>query len=298
MDTEQDRPTIQVKNKEDETQNQKNSFGIPPHEMGHAAHNPSPGESEMMSPPIQTMGQAQAQAQPSGYDPNRIPASIFSSKPTNPGEWSVASNESLFSIHMGNNSFSHDYAILYGKSADLQESQLRMSGELPRLDDWNNNNNNKLQLKSSELIGLSPVMEEGRVSLDERGKKPMAESGGVRMEIHDEKRDNGTTSNATLLKNENGKQVPVQVISVTTTAAAERMPSNPQTPRFSDGSRNNSGSSFAFPVLVNDHGKPESLKVVPEKPEPPASQAEDSKETPNASRTRWFSFGLCWPRCC
>lgn len=34
-----------------------------------------------------------------GYDPNRIPSSVFSSKPANSTEWSIASNESLFSIH-------------------------------------------------------------------------------------------------------------------------------------------------------------------------------------------------------
>ncbi|CAA7038611.1 unnamed protein product [Microthlaspi erraticum] len=34
-----------------------------------------------------------------GYDPNRIPSSVFSSKPGNSSEWSIASNESLFSIH-------------------------------------------------------------------------------------------------------------------------------------------------------------------------------------------------------
>ncbi|XP_078169378.1 uncharacterized protein LOC144563793 [Carex rostrata] len=37
-----------------------------------------------------------------GYDPNRIPAEVFShAKSGSPGDWSVASNESLFSIHMG-----------------------------------------------------------------------------------------------------------------------------------------------------------------------------------------------------
>ncbi|XP_010489635.1 PREDICTED: pinin-like [Camelina sativa] len=35
------------------------------------------------------------------YDPNRIPSSVFSSKQGNPMEWSIASNESLFSIHDG-----------------------------------------------------------------------------------------------------------------------------------------------------------------------------------------------------
>jgi hypothetical protein len=38
----------------------------------------------------------------SGYDPNRIPAEVFNhTKSGSPVDWSVASNESLFSIHMG-----------------------------------------------------------------------------------------------------------------------------------------------------------------------------------------------------
>ncbi|ESQ49899.1 hypothetical protein EUTSA_v10022338mg [Eutrema salsugineum] len=41
-----------------------------------------------------------------GYDPNRIPPAVFSSKPGNSMEWSIASNESLFSIHDGNFSIS------------------------------------------------------------------------------------------------------------------------------------------------------------------------------------------------
>lgn len=55
---------------------------------------------------------------PSGYDPSRIPSSIFS-KPSTAMEWSVASNESLFSIHVGNNSFSRDHLILMHKSGEL-----------------------------------------------------------------------------------------------------------------------------------------------------------------------------------
>ncbi|KAL1538789.1 cell wall protein RBR3-like [Salvia divinorum] len=54
------------------------------------------------SPPVQTMGQ------PSDYDPGRIPSSVFSSKPANTSDWSVASNDSLFSIHGGNTSFAKD----------------------------------------------------------------------------------------------------------------------------------------------------------------------------------------------
>lgn len=69
--------------------------------------------------------QASASARPSGYDPSRIPASIFS-KPSTPREWSMASNESLFSIHVGNTSFSKDQFFM-----------MYRSGELPKLDDFN-----------------------------------------------------------------------------------------------------------------------------------------------------------------
>jgi hypothetical protein len=59
------------------------------------------------SPQIQVMDQS------GGYDPDRIPSSVFAiSKSTTPMEWSVASNESLFSIHIGNNSFSKESIML------------------------------------------------------------------------------------------------------------------------------------------------------------------------------------------
>jgi len=82
------------------------------------------------SPQLHVMGQ------PGGYDPNRIPSSIFA-KPSNPAEWSVASNDSLFSIYMGNGSFSRDHAFMLYKS-----------GELPRFDETGN-----------ASTSLSPVIE-------------------------------------------------------------------------------------------------------------------------------------------
>uniref|UniRef100_A0A7N0T8G2 Uncharacterized protein n=1 Tax=Kalanchoe fedtschenkoi TaxID=63787 RepID=A0A7N0T8G2_KALFE len=53
------------------------------------------------------------------YDPNRIPGIAFSSKSTIPVEWSVASNESLFSIQMGNASFNRDHPTFFHKSQEL-----------------------------------------------------------------------------------------------------------------------------------------------------------------------------------
>lgn len=52
-------------------------------------------------------------------DPHRIPSSVFArSKSTTPMEWSLASNESLFSINVGNSSFSRDNIFL-GRSGEL-----------------------------------------------------------------------------------------------------------------------------------------------------------------------------------
>ncbi|KAH6830339.1 hypothetical protein C2S53_007505 [Perilla frutescens var. hirtella] len=88
--------------------------------------------SQITSPPVQIMESS------SGYDPDRIPASVFSSKTTN--EWSMASNDSLFSIHMGNSSIAC-------------RDEVR-SGELPRLDSLY-----VLEGKSHELCSLPPLME-------------------------------------------------------------------------------------------------------------------------------------------
>lgn len=62
-----------------------------------------------------------------GYDPNRIPSSVFSSKQSNSTEWSIASNESLFSIHDGSFDIStrEDHGVPSG---------LRL-GEIPRFEE-------------------------------------------------------------------------------------------------------------------------------------------------------------------
>lgn len=49
--------------------------------------------------------------------PHRIPSSVFGSK-TSPGEWSIASNESLFSIHGDNASFRNEQ-FLFWRSGEL-----------------------------------------------------------------------------------------------------------------------------------------------------------------------------------
>lgn len=83
----------------------------------HESLSQSPSVTE--SPPIQVM------ERPSGFDPDRIPASVFANKSPSPMEWSINSNESLFSIHIGNNSFSKDRALMLSR-------ELHKSGELEK----------------------------------------------------------------------------------------------------------------------------------------------------------------------
>ncbi|CAN1795914.1 hypothetical protein LINPERHAP1_LOCUS20759 [Linum perenne] len=67
-------------------------------------------------------GEPVEKSSPPTDDPEayRIPSEVFSrTKSSTPQEWSVASNESLFSIQMGNMSFTKDQAFLMEKSAEL-----------------------------------------------------------------------------------------------------------------------------------------------------------------------------------
>ncbi|KAA8532896.1 hypothetical protein F0562_032987 [Nyssa sinensis] len=83
------------------------------------------GMSSTQSPTIQVM------ERPGGYNPSRIPSSVFASKSPVPNDqWSVASNDSLFSIQIGNNSFSRDI-MLGGYS--YKSGELTKSSELIRL---------------------------------------------------------------------------------------------------------------------------------------------------------------------
>uniref|UniRef100_A0A7N0TN06 Uncharacterized protein n=1 Tax=Kalanchoe fedtschenkoi TaxID=63787 RepID=A0A7N0TN06_KALFE len=62
-----------------------------------------------------------------GNSPYRIPSSVFARPSSAQADWSVASNESLFSIQMGNMSFARDFMQHLGKSGELGTFK---SGEL------------------------------------------------------------------------------------------------------------------------------------------------------------------------
>ncbi|KAF5957564.1 hypothetical protein HYC85_004789 [Camellia sinensis] len=219
--------------------------------------------SPKQSPPTQMMGRAGSE-----YDPNRIPSSVFASKPSTPMEWSVASNESLFSIHMGNNSFSRDYAIMLYKS-----------GELTKPDDINNFKSNQrpvTEAKSNELNNApSSLPTVNEVASDNHGSASNAEDSHVK-------------ASADEMPKETQKTPP-----------ADGVHTSASTPRLSDES-GNSSSSFAFPVLTGEAGKIPSVKVAPENlqsnpPEKPESQPQAPvANPPKPAETKWFS---CFPCC-
>ncbi|KAK7274960.1 hypothetical protein RIF29_16063 [Crotalaria pallida] len=86
---------------------------------------PQKGTSPISSPPVQVMERTGV------YDPARIPSSVFERNP-NQLDWSEASNESLFSLHVGNNSFSRERMLGEAKSGELNfvSGEFTKSGEL------------------------------------------------------------------------------------------------------------------------------------------------------------------------
>ncbi|GMI67007.1 hypothetical protein HRI_000370000 [Hibiscus trionum] len=89
-------------------------------------------------PPASSNEQSDKHAEqaPAGYVPNRIPSSIFSTQPATPTEWSITSNESLFSIHIGTSSYSKDQFLSLYKSGELtklDEQIIAQGGAMPSL---------------------------------------------------------------------------------------------------------------------------------------------------------------------
>lgn len=82
--------------------------------------------------PLQTVSPVQApdvqiMERPEDRARDRIPASVFESKPSTPTAWSAVSNESLFSIQIGNHSFSRDQFLMMSED---KFDELFKSGEL------------------------------------------------------------------------------------------------------------------------------------------------------------------------
>lgn len=253
-------------------------------------------------PPIQTMGRP---GTGTGYDPNRIPSSVFAPKPANPMEWSVASNESLFSIHMGNNSFSKDNAILMGKSEELGKADdfsYLTSTHKPvteaKSDEFNSSpaplptvievaavNHRKSDMEES---GVKQVADEKPMVVKKTTKDPSKE-------ITPPAKDVRILNNGSNVSD--GKETP----------HADGARISVSTARLSNDS-GTSSSSFAFPVFMGEGGRNASVRVAPEnlQQKPPERSQAQAQAQPEAqavnlqktSETRWFSCFSCRLLCC
>ncbi|KAJ6910243.1 hypothetical protein NC652_021047 [Populus alba x Populus x berolinensis] len=167
-------------------------------------HNMSPTQ----SPSLQVM------ERPGGYDPFRIPSSIFErNKGPAPMDWSAASNESLFSIHVGNNSFSRDHVLLLG--------DLGLSGDIKQ---------------SGELVMFSPPPPKAMVATDNQSSDPA-------LETYKQKGGANGISDDTIkdpAENQNKENKPNQAVSW----------KSPRTSNLSYES-GDSVESFSFPILAN-----------------------------------------------
>lgn len=231
-------------------------------------------QSEITSPlPLSYMA-----GRPAGYDPNRIPSTVFNSKPANPTDWSVASNESLFSIHMGNNSFSRDQAFLLYKSGELTklDEEFNVPTALPPVAEAVGPHQESVRSSSvtqiTDLVKPSPQITE--VLPDDASPR---------------------TSNADIKKGEDyiarEKMQPTEDVRNSTSMSTR-----------SDGS-GTSTASFAFPILGGtSEGKKVSMKVESKKEHSPELLPEQSQPrqatTARTTLTNWFScFSCCSFRC-
>ncbi|KAJ4838387.1 hypothetical protein Tsubulata_020537 [Turnera subulata] len=174
--------------------------------------------SPTMSPPVQVMDRS------SGYDPMRIPLSVFEPSSTTL-DWSCASNDSLFSIHVGNNSFSRDQQNLFN---ELKSEELA-------------------KLEESHI--LSPTEPFPEVDRDEELKVPVAETANQSIETQ-----NYQGAAAAGVAVDNKTHETATQIAVQDHTHQKRESPHPSLSSKSSSRSNKSGSadsakSFAFPIL-------------------------------------------------
>ncbi|XWS47925.1 hypothetical protein CRYUN_Cryun13aG0028000 [Craigia yunnanensis] len=247
---------------------------------------PSDGSATPITP-------TQATERPAGGSPSaasdRIPSYLFARTSTAvPMEWSVTSNESLFSIHTGNMSFSREQLNLMSKSGELgYTSDFPLSGPLADIP-----SNQTPTRKSTEITNKSGNLNEGRYGVTEAAAAETMRE--VLREKEFQHKDN----------------------------VAKESPHCRSMSQHSDASV----KSFAFPILTGDADKngslrkstknksqpsrPSTPKTTPQTPSEtpkPSSPPETPKpetpksQTPNATRNagprRWFSCFFCCPSC-
>ncbi|CAN1152885.1 hypothetical protein LINPERHAP2_LOCUS19036 [Linum perenne] len=248
---------------------------------------PSPGSeitlsgfSPIQSPPVQVMQRSE------GYDPNRIPSSVFQRSSSDAqNDWSIASNESLFSIHVGTStSFSREQAaFIKAEDAVLKQNE-PFSFTAP------NPSNETLESPNSPTA--FPVLEHADADA--------ATSSSPAVEPQKQKAKETEISRT---------PPPNPIIESAKRAAEEHRIANQKKPptvswRSTSISSQNSTKSFAFPIL-NDEARLESSSGTgrnkEEQPEEIVTGAvcAAGAPAPRKAKRRWYRFPWCpWKKWC
>ncbi|CAN6171703.1 unnamed protein product [Urochloa humidicola] len=238
------------------------------------SHGPSDPK---QSPPAQAMSRAPDECP----DPKRIPSSIFArSKSTTPTDWSVTSNESLFSINVGNASFSKDHFFLYGKSGEMgnPNDPLAPLPPLPR--------------PSTSSSPLRSEVVKTTVQ-DDAKLKPATREGG-------QDGDDNTDYNHSISHRSDASTTsfafPILAGDVRSSGSVKDDP-----PELARQSTSQSQLSQQEPLVVQEASKVEAEaweaeQVSEPAPPVPASEAEPTPQPPAAAK--WFPCCSCCPFCC
>ncbi|XP_056174987.1 uncharacterized protein LOC130140212 [Syzygium oleosum] len=220
-------------------------------------------------PPVQVMERTgDVVGSPSPY---RIPSSVFGrTKSTAPMEWSVASNESLFSIQMGNTSFTRDQIYWVGKSQEL---------------------------------GMPGAPTIPPVTMDYASPTPVNKSPNIGFRIANTGQHQCAPSPAAQPQKDSKESVDHSKENFPWPEVASFHSTSPSHHSDASGA---SIKSFAFPILSRDAARSGSLRVGPNGMKPLSSfaQARSEPQTPKPQppkvaasgmgQARWFS---CFPCC-
>ncbi|XP_054807644.1 uncharacterized protein LOC129309912 [Prosopis cineraria] len=226
---------------------------------------------EIQNPPLQVMERPEDTVPSSLY---KIPSHVFNSTNTNAPEWSIASNESLFSIHMGTMSFTKE--VHWFKSGELEKySDMIMAGP-PNSFQSNQVPGNKFNNMSQRTA----EQDQGSGVTEAKAAETMRE---VIME-------NTQKNNAEELSIEDGNG----------TSPAEVLPN----PNSKSGRSDVSAQSFAFKPLtgngskgMNGSSRHEEEKPKQQNPKETTNGAEALNSSPKASSKRWLSCFACCAFC-
>ncbi|KAL2335439.1 hypothetical protein Fmac_016652 [Flemingia macrophylla] len=218
------------------------------------------GGSVTQSPPVQFMS-------PPGYDPNRIPSSVFGNRSTSPMEWSVASNESLFSLHLGNNSFSRDHVFPHNKSGELLRTNdgFNMPTTLPPVQELNASGKN-MDMERHSVSSDSSSESADSVGGHDHAKASHEAPGSV-VEVVD------------LKKTETSAQVGTNEIVLDKTPEDHHKEEKaPNSISYRSVGSDLSTRSFQFPILTPVGGRTSSSTEESEKPEKIENQEQQTRE--------------------